>query len=292
MYKFFLGCLLLGLFPQCQTPREVDDSSPVSQTIINQSEEKILPINPRMFRRALYQQGKLLLVYGTHEEGYLDPLREAASALAESYGDRIKVDLVPVTSFSPDSLASHPCLYLGTPSELPLADSLRPGLPFYFSGDSLFFAQKPYVMTQHIWHLRSYPNPLNPYLPLGMIMGTSTESLVAYVNERVQLENNRFARSPWDYELVRGSERVMMGYFSHKPENAWTFDPTSQWDYIYHPNTEKMDTYFSYVLHGEVASSPLRQLPQEAKGAIEAMNREIGIPLKKWEFPRSYFRVS
>ena len=289
MYKFFLGCLLLGLFPQCQTPREVDGSAETSPPTESQVDEKILPINPRMFRRALYQGGKLFLIYGTHEERYAESLLETAKSLAQSYGDRLEVKLVPATDLSTDSLATHPSIYLGPVGGLSILDSLLPDLPFDLSGDSLYFAQKPYSIAQRVWHLRSYPNPLNPYLPLGIITGVSTEAILSYINERLRRENNRFGRSPWDYELIQGDERMMMGYFSHKPEDAWSFDPASQWDYEYHPNTEKMDTYFSYILHGEVAPEPLSQLLQDSKGAIKALQRDMNISVGKWEFPVHIF---
>ena len=289
MYKFFLGCIMLALIPQCQPSKKVGEK-PSNQAIqVERVQELPLPSNPRMMRRALYTKGKLLWVYGTGQKTFAHKYQKLGESISENYGERMNVQVIPDTSLHEDSLRSLPAILIGTPTGNKWLQALLPKLPYSLHQDSLLFANKSYPLYNTVWNLHTYPHPFNPFLPIGIISSKSDELLLDYLESRMADRNRRFGRSPWDYELVQEGERVMMGYFSHKPEDPWSFDPTSQWDFIYNPKERKMGEYFPYILHGTVNKDLLEKLWASSQHALEALQKDVGIGLDNWEFPVHVF---
>ena len=292
MDKFVLGCIFLGLFQQCQFPQKAQEASaPVELKSDLSDPEPQLPTTPRMLRRSMYEHGKILWVYGTTGESstFGSLYKKLGESLAQNSGSRVSVLVVPDTSLTETELSQNSLTLIGTPSGNRLFKELLPKLPFDLSTDSLTLADQSYTLENRIWNLRRYPNPANPYLSMNLISSKSDDLILSYLEEVLKRENNRFRRNPWDYELWEAGERLVMGYFSHNPENAWEYQSDSHWDYLNKGLDIRESKHFSYTQHGSIDSQEQLRLEQEAEAAYLAMSKELGFPLQKQDFPIHVF---
>ena len=283
-----MGCLLMGLLQQCKAPGNIDTTVLEQQPSLDES-ETILPTNPRMLRRAMFQTGKLLWVYGTGDAKSARSYEELGKQLANSYGDRIEVEVLPDTGFIDAHMGKGAVELMGTPANNSVLKRMLKNLPFGIQRDSLFFSDKSYKLARKVWVLQTYPNPLNPLLPLKVVTGSSDQEVLRYLQQIQLTRNNRFYRNPWDYELWEGSERKMMGYFSHERENAWSYDPDAHWDYLSRPPTTHKAQLFTYTLHGNIPQKELQRFSEAVQVALSDLEVRLGIRPEPLDIPLHLF---
>ncbi|MCH6560310.1 hypothetical protein IH799_08160 [candidate division KSB1 bacterium] len=135
----------------------------------------------RELTRKLWQTRKMLQVYGTGNPEFTAGYKKCAE---ESIGKNRFVEIIvkPDTAVTAEDIQSMPISLIGTPQSNLLLRKVVDALPVQFIKGN--FSIDKIISSEHndIFQIRSYPNPLNPSMPLFVTTGNNDRRVIEFVS--------------------------------------------------------------------------------------------------------------
>ncbi len=238
--------------------------------------------------RALREHRQLLVVHGTLTPSIKQALQEFTRKLnSGSWG--VKSILRSHHEVTLEDLRSTPCLIIGSPQENPWINKISNALPFSYKQGQLQFDGKNYQASTHGFVLSYYPNPYNVTLPISLISSWD-QSIVEEI--LLQRTANR-VWGGWNYEIMQGTKRVLMGDFSQQPHDRWEVVdnqkiklPTTtvdSWEYL---------PYRFHTYHSQLVNDAVREFTRNCQSKALDIQEFLGYtgslpPIDYYLYPSS-----
>ncbi len=194
---------LLSVSLSCQ-PRALGDPDP--------GIEANSRIDGRTLRRALFDQGTMLLVYGTSLPDRPDLLREPAEQLA-ARSRNIKVIVRPDTAVSREDLRHQPLMLIGTPASNRVLSMLAGNLPYRMAAESATYAGQVFTDRSTTIVLNYYPSPFNQTLPLFVVAGFDDSAVAGIIGQAAGTSRYFPAWNRWGMDISENGRTVLLSEF-------------------------------------------------------------------------------
>ena len=186
-----------------------------------QGKEPVDPDKKEVTIRDLYRaansERKILVVDGWKDPNHGAQLRELLERSKFQNWDIVVKAHDQVTR---DELSNTPTMLIGVPTQNSWMKELINQLPLKLDQGEFHIDEKVYDAESHAAVLSYYPNPLNVRMPLGIFISNNERLVWQLTKERI----TSFLRGNWNYEILLGAQRVLLGNFSQKPSDRWEFD--------------------------------------------------------------------
>lgn len=228
-----------------------------------------LPSRAQLLDR-FFQQRKVLLVYGGTDrksaaayqklvEGSLFPYRRGIEVTTRSHLEVDRQDLKETS-----------VLLVGTPASNRVLSDLLPHLPVEASERGFRFQGHWYRDSRdHLFLL--HPNPLDREFPLFVWMANRDEALWAGAQRLFNLG--------FDYMVLRGADRLLLGSYARGEDGGWRIDSSRQWDFLHgfqrafnHRDFE----VFTFGSNADWSASTLSALIRQREDRLQAVSRFFG----------------
>ena len=200
---------------------------------------------PRNLRRALSNHGKMILVYGG--EGQNQKKYQAWAEKIASNSRSISIIAKNDTEITEEELATNPIFLVGSFQTNKTLASLSDQLPFQSIKQGFLFEEKQYEKPDDIGVLSFFPNPLNPGLPLGAIVGGNDEAIFEFVQNNDQSRIFRSLWSRWGFQIYRNNQRLLLGNFNKE----WKPDSLLRWSFNYDLTPARNSEHYSFYSHSQ-----------------------------------------
>ncbi len=224
---------------------------------------------------ALGEQGKLLVVYGLENEQFVQSLKTSVQSIR--FRNRpLEVEVKSSAEVTEIELSTLPVVLVGSPVINKWITALSPQLPFEFRPESFTVGPELFSSQEHTLLLNFYPNPLNPRLPLSIYSSQDESNLQLFLENRMR---NIFW-SGWNYEVLKGTRRVLLGNFNSDPENRWDYHSDGEIHLpqtISHQWSEGPYEYYSY--HEQIDQSSINAYGAGCALAAQKIAEFVGVEL-------------
>ena len=201
---------------------------------------------------ALAPGGDFLFVYGTRRPESAAAMRPVALRMARDLFDRDSTAVRADRDVSPESLAAHAVVLVGSAADNAWTDRLGAALPVAFTPRGFRWFDTAYERSGDVIRL-VFPHPLAPMRFLILVAGNSAEAL----KSRVALP-----REGEDWRIERDGALVRSGRFAQSEGAPWRYDPALDHD------LERERDRFAARLRPRVAPGvEWRALPAEPRAA-------------------------
>lgn len=206
------------------------------------------PENRRELLRAFRKSPKIIISYA-HASPYSAFYDSVAQSIA-SRESEIEVLVKADDAIHAEDLQTHAMLFLG---KLPTSGMLSPvarDLPISFSEEALTIQEATFEEEGVILHLNTYPNPLNPSMPLWLTTGSQDEDIVQWFKDTPNGRNLNTWRQ-WGVEVFQGSQKLAMGQFAYSSDAPWQISEEAFWDLRETETISHNTDHFQLSLYGE-----------------------------------------
>ncbi len=230
-------------------------------------------------REQFYRHRKVLLVYPGADTALADQYRSAA----ENYRKQarwIRIDIVSDQDVRQTDLSSSTLLIWGTPRSNKILAEMSSQLPVEFGKRRFQLFQKKYDRENDLFIL-FYPNPANPQLGLYILSGNDDDYLARVLNDNPPA----FWRMRGDYQVLRGGETLVLGFFSQEAESRWQFSGTLHRDFESERRTARQEGRLRVITHNYSLSevqidSLLKRVKQQLRRVAEFTGQTDPGPLE------------
>ncbi|MEM7513680.1 MAG: hypothetical protein AAF388_22330, partial [Bacteroidota bacterium] len=176
------------------------------------------PENRRELLRAFRNSPKIIISYShdTPYSAFYDSVAQSISSKESEIEILVKAD----DAISAEDLQTHAMLFLGKLPNSGMLSSMARDLPISFSEKALKIQDATFEEEGVILHLNTYPNPLNPSMPLWMTTGRQDEDVVQWFKDTPNGRNLNTWRQ-WGVEVFQGSQKLAMGQFAYSSDAPW-----------------------------------------------------------------------
>lgn len=186
------------------------------------------PVNPDIKDvtiRDLYQSArthqKIMIVDAWSDTSYHTKLRQLVDSY---YHQHWKLSLKSHDQITQDELASGPVILVGQPETNQWLTEFHKQLPIKLKHDVITIGEDQFDSNSHGLSLSFYPNPMNTRMPLGIVTSGNEALLWDLINSKI----NILGRGDWGYEVLEGSNRVLLGNLSQFKQTRWEIDTSQQ----------------------------------------------------------------
>ncbi|MEM9934453.1 MAG: hypothetical protein AAF824_12590 [Bacteroidota bacterium] len=214
------------------------------------------PKNRRELLRSFRESGKLIISYSHNSpyHAYYDSL--AHQMLTRN--DRISTTVKTDQQLTKEDLQSHALLFMGTlPSTGPLS-SLAGSLPVTFSKQCIDILGSRFEEEGMVVNVNTYPNPLNPMMPIWLTTGLTDEAIIDWLN-RVPEGRAISIWGQWGIEVFGKEEKLAMGQFAYAGATPWKISSEAFWDLRETDITIYQAHAFKLAFHGGETDSTFLQ---------------------------------
>ncbi|MCB0840323.1 MAG: hypothetical protein KDD99_26830, partial [Bacteroidetes bacterium] len=220
----------------------------------------------RSLRRALFDHGKMVLVYGTAEKHRSEYAQWANQLAANS--QRIKIAVYSDQDILEDELTQNPVFLVGSFSQNSMVKDFLQRLPFT-QVDGTFEYQGVKIHSENdLGILSFYPNPYAPHFPVGAVLGTDDQEILNFVKQNEGSRIFRTLWSRWGYQIYQNGQRTLLGNFNQE----WQPDSLQQWTFS-HDLTPAIETqHFQFYSYTEdLSNEDLTQISRNCEARIQEM---------------------
>ena len=174
-------------------------------------------VTQRDLYRAARSQSKILLVDGWNNRSFQDSLRQL---IDDFHSDRWEIVIKDHREVTSEDIGSTPTLLIGAHRYNAWIAKILPDLPFEIDSEQITISDYSYPAQDHSLVLSYYPNPLNVRMPLGLFTSNNEHLLWEQVNDKLAI----FLRGNWNYQVLHGNRRILLGNLSQLAETRWELD--------------------------------------------------------------------
>lgn len=215
----------------------------------------------------LRKHGALLFIHNTDSEEQLAQYQEVADAMSDQRRWKLTTTLKKQDEVTVEDIKNHPILLIGAARDHRWIKKLSVHLPVKIQERSFAFDKKNYERPGDVFKLSLYPNPLNPKLPLYLIVGNSEEAIAQMISREYHRDWRRFYRTNWNYEVFREGEPLVFGQYN---EETWTRDPDLHFDFTDAEQARFQSDHFSFISYSpEVQSPRLQQMAETCEATFK-----------------------
>jgi len=147
----------------------------------------------RQLRQSLRDQASITIVYGNQDL----ELAKAYQQILEQGAINFRwIDIVikNESQLSDEAFKEQIIYLVGTPLSNARLAQIADQVPLQFGKDKFHFAEKEFAQEGDVINVASYPNPLNPSIPINLLTGVNDQSILQHLKNRLQ-DNQQTARS-------------------------------------------------------------------------------------------------
>ena len=172
-----------------------------------------------------------ILVFNKEDYDVVAQMQNALKSVEELEG-RMKVTMKEDDEVTEEDLKNFPVYIAGSANNL-LIKRLDGIIPFNLFENGFEFDGKDYKNKTDILKISFYPNPLNPELPITMILGNDQLAVAEFINQSLRESWGGFFWDNWGYQVIRQNKRLIIGNFSEDTTHLWSMDKKVHWEFDY-----------------------------------------------------------
>jgi len=188
----------------------------------------------------LYQNGGLI-IYSASNKSLSGKYFEAAERLKKNF-EWVKLKIVPDTEVSIEELKSSSIILIGTERSNKILKQLSGSLPVKFLSGGFIFNGENFNNAKDVLKLL-YFNPFNKDKICFVVTGINDDVILKNLNMRLIS----------DYQILRGSETMEMGFFKSTQNNNWVIDDSSSRNFFEERKVYNKK-YFRYIVYSKKIS--------------------------------------
>ncbi|NIR47899.1 hypothetical protein GWO43_05545 [candidate division KSB1 bacterium] len=215
------------------------------------------PTRRELFRK-IREIRKIVLVYGTGNPETASVYRDYAEGRARK-SSWLEIVAKPDTAVSKNDIESLPISLIGTPDSNSLLRRVQGTLPINIEHGRISVENIISLRDEDVYHLSSYPNPLNPSLSISVTTGNSDKSIVEFLSE---YEGSYFPGG--EFGVYRNGERIVLGFFNQGGGRPWTINQESTRNYLETLHHLTQTRHYRLIYHGKnLSAEKIRDLAQQ-----------------------------
>ena len=203
----------------------------------------------QQLRRSFFQKREVLLIYFASNEAvalkYKNLIEEQLQSSGEGFMGNISVKYKDANHVSEQDISENILFLVGTPDGHPMFKSLIDNTPIRFKSKSIAYGQKNIATKNAMLMVSFIPNPENPILPMGFLVGTDEEQVYSFFESKIKEEGRRIFRQNLDFNIYKNGTRVVLGNFNE----AWELDATTLFDFTDKNKLVYSSDYFDFISH-------------------------------------------